>query len=555
MRWFTNLRTQTKFLLAFAMLVLVGAVVIGLAIYGVVYMENDVQLLKQQVDDLASLKAVQSAFEGQQLALRDYLLTADPNTLQDYDTYSEQIVQYLQRALQEAGSTEGRNDLQRLDQYRQAYEEAFGQIVAVADSGNAQQAIELAGEMDRQEARQLQDQLNGLIQEREIDLQDLIQLYSRQVRETIFFGVIALFIFSLLTITAAIIGNQITEPILHLTNAVVAFQSNAFRPSLLQPYLKRRDEMGQLARALDDMVRFITESVQTKDRLLGSAMRFVPHQYLDFLEKDSIVQVSLGDHISAEMVVMFSDIRSFTTFSERMSPQANFDFVNTYLQLVSPIVQENDGFVVKFLGDGIMAIFPYGADDAVRTGIEKQRQVERLNTDRAQQGQPPVQVGIGIHTGHMMVGMIGEENRIQGDAFSDTVNLTSRVEGLTKFYKVSLIITEEVRMRLEQPIPYELRFLGRVLVKGRTRPIVVYEVLDGDPEELRARKLAIRPDFEQGLEHYIGGRFAQARECFARVQQQLPEDGATAMYLEKLAGLIDQEAPADWDGVEVMAEK
>jgi hypothetical protein len=164
-------------------------------------------------------------------------------------------------------------------------------------------------------------------------------------------------------------------------------------------------------------------------------------------------------------------------------------------------------------------------------------------------------VGIGIHTGHMMVGMIGEENRIQGDAFSDTVNLTSRVEGLTKFYKVSLIITEEVRMRLAQPIPYELRFLGRARVKGRTRPIVVYEVLDGDPEALRARKLAVRPDFEQGLQHYIAGRFAQAQECFARVQEQLPEDGATAMYLERLAGLVDQEAPAGWNGVEVMEDK
>jgi len=313
--------------------------------------------------------------------------------------------------------------------------------------------------------------------------------------------------------------------------------------------------MGKLTRAFAAMVESVTKSAREQELFLQAAERFVPDQYLDFLEKPSLVDVKLGDHVSAEMAVMFSDIRGFTTMSEEMSPQENFDFVNTYLQMVSPIIQRFDGFIVKFLGDGMMAIFPYAVDDAVRAGIEKQRQVEAFNAELQRKGLPPIQVGIGIHTGHMMVGMIGEQMRMQGDAFSDNVNLTSRLEGLTKFYGISMIISEETLLRLQKPVRYQMRYLGKAQVKGREHPISLYEVYEGAPESVRARRQQTKADFERGLKSYMSGKFSEAVTSFQAVLSKDPDDKTAALYLERATAMLGQPVPDDWNGVEVMTSK
>jgi hypothetical protein len=155
----------------------------------------------------------------------------------------------------------------------------------------------------------------------------------------------------------------------------------------------------------------------------------------------------------------------------------------------------------------------------------------------------------------MTVGMIGEPMRMQGDAFSDNVNLTARLEGLTKFFGVSLVISQETRFRLEQPNRYQMRYLGQVQVKGRDRPISVFDVFEGDPEELRARKEQTRADFESGLKHYAAGKLAEARACFEAVLARHPDDLAAAYYLKRTTGLLVQGLPEDWEGVEVMIEK
>ncbi|MFN2166842.1 MAG: adenylate/guanylate cyclase domain-containing protein, partial [Anaerolineae bacterium] len=324
---------------------------------------------------------------------------------------------------------------------------------------------------------------------------------------------------------------------------------------MLAPFLQRRDELGQLARAVDAMTTSITESNRLKDRFLDSASRFIPEQYLEFLEKPDITEVNLGDHVSAEMAVMFSDIRGFTTVSEKMSPQENFDFVNEYLKLVSPVIQQHEGFIVKFLGDGMMAIFPYGVDDAVRAGIEKQEKVQAFNTLLAQHGYEPVAVGIGIHVGHMMVGMIGEERRMQGDAFSDNVNLTSRVEGLNKFYGTSMIISQDTLDSLEQPAAYRMRYLGKAHVKGREAPLALYEALEGLPGEVVARRQASKDDFERGVAHYSQGRFVEAQQAFNAVLETDPGDKTARYYLERCFEWAERTLPAGWDGTLVMADK
>ena len=282
--------------------------------------------------------------------------------------------------------------------------------------------------------------------------------------------------------------------------------------------------------------------------------RFVPSEYLRFLKKESIVDVSLGDHVSKEMAVMFSDIRSFTKLSEGMTPQENFDFVNAYLRKVSPVIRNKNGFIVKYLGDGMMAVFPEGVDDAVAAGVEKLHSVAAYNQQRQAKGFAPIAVGIGIHFGHMMVGMVGESARMQGDAFSDNVNLTARIESLTKLYGVSMLISDRAIAQLTDPERYQIHFLDRVIVKGRSEPISLYHVLDGESPQQIQQLESIREPFSKGISFYQSGLFKQAQGCFKQVLVQLPTNKAAQMYCDRLKSLREN-CPKHWDGVWRLTQK
>ncbi|TAE60074.1 MAG: response regulator [Nostocales cyanobacterium] len=352
------------------------------------------------------------------------------------------------------------------------------------------------------------------------------------------------------------------EQVGKVTSAAFDVERDAFQPDILAEVAKRNDELGQLARVFTNMVKTVkirekelTNANSQLESLLKAYGRFVPHEYLRFLRKESITDVKLGDHVSKIMGVMFSDIRSFTTICEGMTPQDNFNFVNAYLKRVSPEIRNNYGLIVKFLGDGMMAVFPDGADDAIAAAVSKLKRVEEYNKKRAENGYIPIKIGIGIHVGHMMLGMVGEENRMQGDAFSDNVNLTARLEGLTKFYGVSLLISGQALGNLSNPDKYQIRFLDRVVVKGRSEAISVYEILDAEVDEIRFTKLQTQPDFEHGLEYYRQGDFEKAKNYFQKVLDLNSADKTAELYLTRVNYLLESDQPENWDGIWHFTEK
>ncbi len=298
----------------------------------------------------------------------------------------------------------------------------------------------------------------------------------------------------------------------------------------------------------------VQERTQKLSLLNQSLSRFVPDEFLDFLQKESIIEVNLGDHVSTEMTVLFSDIRAFTTLSESMTPQQNFNFVNTYFSKVSPVIREHRGMIVKYTGDGMMAVFPRSANDAVQAAIITLKRVEDYNHDHQKDITPPIQAGIGIHFGHMMFGMVGEAHRIQGDAFSDNVNLTARIEQVTKYYGVSLIISEDIYHKIDSGM-YHIRFLGYVTLKGKNRPFSIYEVYDADPEDLLKRKLDTKVLFEKGQQHYFAREFAAAVKCFTDVLTVLPDDVTTRHYLQRSSTCLLEGVPDDWQGIRNMDKK
>jgi len=282
---------------------------------------------------------------------------------------------------------------------------------------------------------------------------------------------------------------------------------------------------------------------------------FVPLEFLQLLEKESIVEVRLGDHVQKHMAILFADIRSFTTLSESMTPKENFDFINAYLGRVSPVIRKHRGFIDKYIGDAIMALFPETADDAVQAAIEIHQQLVIFNRERGSHGLYPIKIGIGIHIGTLMLGTIGEEKRMEGTVISDAVNLASRLEGLTKMYGASIIVSEQILKELTNPHQYHSRFLGKVRVKGKQEPVQVFEIIDSEPEETMFLKIELRPLFGQAIKAYYHKQFQQAVKQFQKILAQLPQDQAASFYLERCQHYLEHGIPQDWDGIEALAQK
>jgi class 3 adenylate cyclase len=307
-------------------------------------------------------------------------------------------------------------------------------------------------------------------------------------------------------------GTPIFDDKGNISYAIVAFQDITER--------KKAEEQRE---------KFTNELFQ----LNQSFSRFVPRQFLQFLEKESIIDVQLGDNIQQEMSVLFSDIRDFTTLSETMTPEDNFKFINSYLSRMEPAIIENQGFIDKYIGDAIMALFSRSADDAVKAAIAMLQTVVEYNQHRQTVGYPAIQIGIGINTGSLMLGTVGGQNRMDGTVISDAVNLASRIEGLTKNYGVSLLITHHTYCRLEDANQYHIRLIDRVKVKGKSEMVSVFEVFDADPPEIRDGKLITRLTFEEALLLYNEGSFNKAAECFKDCLQRSPGDKVLRVYIER----------------------
>lgn len=261
--------------------------------------------------------------------------------------------------------------------------------------------------------------------------------------------------------------------------------------------------------------------------------RFVPHDFLRFLGRESIIEVKLGDHVEKDMTILFSDIRSFTRLSEEMTPEDNFNFINSYLLRVSPVIRAHNGFIDKYIGDAIMALFPESADDAVRGAIAMQQQVTLYNQDRQQQRDIPIAIGIGLHTGNLMLGTIGEQERMESTVISDAVNLASRLEGLTKLYGAGILISGQTLFKLEEFQNYNFRFLNRVRVKGKKKAIAVFEVFDGDSESIKQLKIKTKTSFERGAFLFHQHKLSRSQEIFTEVLQENPDDKAARFYVQQ----------------------
>ncbi len=288
-------------------------------------------------------------------------------------------------------------------------------------------------------------------------------------------------------------------------------------------------------------------------RINRATGRFVPNEFIRTLGHKTITDVHLGDHVNLNLTVLFTDIRGYTSLAEKMTPAENFAFVNAYAGRMGPVVQRNQGFINQYLGDGIMALFQREPGDALRAAIEMQQAIRVYNQERKAQDRLPLQVGMGLHSGPLVMGIIGDQDRSDPAVIADTVNTTSRLEGLTKFYGANILVSETSYDLLPATLQQQCRHIGLVKVKGRNAPMGVFECFAGDEASISQYKREHHAEFEQGIEAFLAGEMDRARAIFGQLDHSL--DPVSGKFTTRSTYYLEHGIPSGWSGVEVMETK
>jgi len=302
-------------------------------------------------------------------------------------------------------------------------------------------------------------------------------------------------------------------------------------------------EVALLSLALADRINLLRSekeeaqqiALRQKSAILEATARFVPEQFIAELNRKSIEEVSLGDAAEKDMTVLFADIRSFTTLSEQMGPRETFQFLNDYLAGVVPIVRSRGGHIDKYVGDALLALFPGSAIEAIQAAIAMHKSLEN---NGGPAGQKQLRIGTGIHTGKLIIGTVGEAQRMDVTVISDAVNVASRLEHLTKDFACRLIVSAETLNEEPQARSLTLRFLGTEYVTGRNDAVQIFEVLDADRDPLRDHKLLYRSDFEKAVNLYETGSIEESARLFQEMAMAHPDDGPARAFHKRAMRLL-----------------
>ncbi len=301
-------------------------------------------------------------------------------------------------------------------------------------------------------------------------------------------------------------------------------------------YMVRTSSYFQALQVAEKKVRALNDELVNKlveiQQNAAAVARFVPQNFLKVLNRKNIADIKLGDCVEKVMTVLFLDIKSFTTLAEQLSSVEIFNLVNSLMSYLDPVIVKNGGFIDKYIGDALMALFD-DADNAVSAALGMLDALNVFNEVRARNNLLPINVGIGINTGSLIVGTVGFESRMDCSVISDAVNIASRVESLTRSFNIELLISGQTYQQLKYIENYHLRSLGLTSVKGKNLPIKVYEVFNHDNvSEIQLKKNTLLL-FTQALNHYEEKRFQEASCLFKEVIAQDSHDSVAIYFLEQ----------------------
>lgn len=300
----------------------------------------------------------------------------------------------------------------------------------------------------------------------------------------------------------------------------------------------------------------LIEDISSEKRMKSTMSRYMSPDLADQLMQSG--EASLGG-ASSVASVLFSDIRNFTTISESLGAEATVHLLNEYFTLMVDCIQNESGMLDKFIGDAIMAVFgiPFAHDDdadrAVRAAIQMMKALRVFNKPRIEKKLVLIDHGMGINTDTIVSGNIGSQKRMDYTVIGDGVNLASRVESLCKQYGAHILISEFTLKALKAT--YRTRQVDKVTVKGKTKPVAIYEVIDYHDAESFPNQIEVLSHFNNGMEYYNQAQWDKAIECFQTALKLNPQDKASILYVERCGELKKNPPPGEWDGVWVMTHK
>lgn len=302
-------------------------------------------------------------------------------------------------------------------------------------------------------------------------------------------------------------------------------------------------------------IREAREREEAMRRIHDVTKKFVPFEFIQSLGRDVLTDLRLGDQVEKVVTVLFTDIRDYTTLSEQMTPEENFAFVCDFNEKMGPIIRKHKGFINQYQGDAIMAIFPETATGALAAAVEMQQAVREYNKQRKENNQAEISMGIGMHTGPLIMGITGDKERMDATTISDTVNTASRLESLTKHYKANIILSDITLSQVFQQEKFLCRSLGTVQLKGKQAAVNIFECINGYAEEERNRKFDTLSLFNEGLKNYLRKSFEPAMNAFETVCQNDPADQTAKIFLNATLRFIKEGVPENWAGVDEMRSK
>ena len=353
---------------------------------------------------------------------------------------------------------------------------------------------------------------------------------EKQLDELAFSQIIFTLLFIVIGGSVALfIANRISKPISSLTKSVETIANGDLETDIVDSSSSR--EVSNLSNGIIAMKESIRGKINDIQVINASYERFVPKEFLTLLQKKSIIDVEIGDNSSLEMSVLFSDMRNFTMISEKLSPQQSFKFLNNYLDKMTPAINDNQGFIDKYIGDAIMALFPNKPDDAVQAAIEMNKALKLLNKDGASD---QLNMGIGIHMGTLVLGTIGKDTRMETTVISDTVNSSARLESLNKLYGTNILISGGVRYSLSDSLQSQSRLIDLTAVKGKSALLEVYEVLNPDITDHYSSKLETSKILEKVVKYFFDKKVDSAVKELKKIAKYRKTDNVVQYWVDKL---------------------
>lgn len=270
------------------------------------------------------------------------------------------------------------------------------------------------------------------------------------------------------------------------------------------------------------------QSEEYKSKLKNEYYKFVPKEFFEYLGKNEVFELKLGESVQKEVTVLFIDIKHSFRASETLSLEENFKFINNYLSVVGECVRNNKGFIDKFLGDGVLAVF-LNEIDALKCSTEIAQKFENINLVSI--GNEKIKYGIGIHSGKVVIGIVGEKERLTPTIISDSVNLASKIEHLNRIFLSNILFTKEVLNNIPRDFELNYRYVGTVNIDDIG--VSLFENLDGYAGSNKTAYIKTKLIFESAVRKFEEKDYKEARKLFLNVLKINEDDNLSKFYLKK----------------------